>query len=60
MRRILVVIDMQNDFIDGSLGTPEAVDIVNNLRVTTEMMYTPPGTPTRSTTWRPRRDRTCR
>jgi nicotinamidase-related amidase len=28
MRRILVVIDMQNDFIDGSLGTPEAQAIV--------------------------------
>lgn len=26
--KILVVIDMQNDFIDGSLGTPEAVQIV--------------------------------
>lgn len=25
---VLVVIDMQNDFIDGSLGTPEAVAIV--------------------------------
>ena len=25
MRRILIVIDMQNDFIDGSLGTKEAV-----------------------------------
>ena len=24
----LVVVDMQNDFIDGSLGTPEAVGIV--------------------------------
>ena len=32
MRKILVVIDMQNDFIDGSLGTPEAVAIVNNVR----------------------------
>lgn len=28
MRKILVVIDMQKDFIDGSLGTPEAVAIV--------------------------------
>ena len=32
MRRILVVIDMQNDFIDGALGTPEAVEIVPNVR----------------------------
>lgn len=28
MRKLLVVIDMQNDFIDGSLGTKEAVAIV--------------------------------
>ncbi len=28
MRSILVVIDMQNDFIDGALGTPEAQAIV--------------------------------
>lgn len=26
--KILIVVDMQNDFIDGSLGTPEAVRIV--------------------------------
>ena len=28
----LVVVDMQNDFIDGSLGTKEAVAIVDNVR----------------------------
>ena len=28
MKKILVVIDMQNDFIDGALGTAEAVSIV--------------------------------
>ncbi|MBR5381720.1 MAG: cysteine hydrolase family protein, partial [Oscillospiraceae bacterium] len=28
MKKALVVIDMQNDFIDGALGTPEAVLIV--------------------------------
>ena len=28
MKKILIVIDMQNDFIDGSLGTKEAVSIV--------------------------------
>jgi len=28
--KILIVVDMQNDFIDGSLGTPEAVAIVDN------------------------------
>ena len=28
MQDILIVVDMQNDFIDGSLGTKEAVEIV--------------------------------
>ena len=28
MAKILVVVDMQNDFIDGALGTPEALQIV--------------------------------
>lgn len=31
MRKVLVVVDMQKDFIDGSLGTPEAVAIVENV-----------------------------
>ena len=29
--KVLVVVDMQNDFIDGALGTPEAVAIVDNV-----------------------------
>ena len=32
MQDILVVVDMQNDFIDGALGTPEAVKIVPNVK----------------------------
>ena len=32
MRKILVVIDMQNDFIDGALGTPEAQSVVENVK----------------------------
>ena len=32
MRNILIVVDMQNDFIDGALGTPEAVAIVENVK----------------------------
>ena len=28
MKKILIVVDMQNDFIDGALGTKEAVAIV--------------------------------
>lgn len=31
MAKVLIVVDMQNDFIDGSLGTSEAQDIVNNV-----------------------------
>ena len=31
MKKTLIVIDMQNDFIDGSLGTDEAVKIVPNV-----------------------------
>lgn len=29
--KVLVVVDMQNDFIDGALGTPEAIKIVPNV-----------------------------
>lgn len=32
MNKILVVVDMQNDFIDGVLGTPEAQAIVPNIK----------------------------
>lgn len=32
MRKILIVIDMQNDFIDGTLGTPEAQAIVPEVK----------------------------
>lgn len=28
MKKLLVVVDMQNDFVSGALGTKEAVDIV--------------------------------
>ncbi len=28
MKRFLIVVDMQNDFVDGALGTPEAVKII--------------------------------
>ncbi|MBQ9180296.1 MAG: cysteine hydrolase [Firmicutes bacterium] len=31
MRKLLIVIDMQNDFIDGALGTKEAEAIVDNV-----------------------------
>ena len=32
MRKILIVIDMQNDFIDAALGTKEALGIVENVK----------------------------
>jgi nicotinamidase-related amidase len=32
MKKTLIVIDMQNDFIDGSLGTAEAQAIVDNVK----------------------------
>ena len=32
MKKILIVVDMQKDFIDGSLGTQEARDIVEKVR----------------------------
>ena len=32
MRNILIVVDMQNDFIDGALGTKEAVAIVPGVK----------------------------
>ena len=32
MKKILIVIDMQNDFIDGALGTEEAQAIVPNVK----------------------------
>ena len=31
MKKLLVVVDFQNDFIDGALGTSEAVEIVPNV-----------------------------
>lgn len=31
MKKILVVVDMQNDFVDGALGSNEAVAIVDNV-----------------------------
>lgn len=31
MKKILVVVDMQKDFVDGALGTAEAVAIVDNV-----------------------------
>ncbi|MBR4949667.1 MAG: cysteine hydrolase [Clostridia bacterium] len=32
MKKFLIVVDMQNDFVDGALGTSEAVNIVGNVK----------------------------
>lgn len=34
MKKFLVVVDMQNDFVEGSLGTKEALAIVDNVAET--------------------------
>lgn len=31
MKHILIVVDMQTDFVDGALGTPEAVAVLDNV-----------------------------
>jgi len=31
MTKALIVVDMQNDFVDGSLGTPEAAAIAQKV-----------------------------
>ncbi len=31
MKKVLIVVDMQNDFVDGALGTKEAIAIVDNV-----------------------------
>ena len=31
MKKVLIVVDMQKDFVDGALGTAEAVNIVDNV-----------------------------
>lgn len=36
MKRTLIVVDMQNDFVDMALGTPEAVAIVPNVKAKIE------------------------
>ena len=42
--KVLIVVDMQNDFIDGALGTKEAVAIVPNVIETIKgcLLYTSP------------------
>lgn len=39
MKRTLIVVDMQKDFIDGALGTKEAVAIVDNVKAKIEKYH---------------------
>ena len=50
MQDILVVVDMQNDFIDGALGTKEAVAIIPKVHEI----------PMKHGTWIPRKERSFR
>ena len=63
--RILIVVDMQKDFIDGALGTAEAVAITPaaaaKLRAWQRgCLSSPPWTPTGRTISPPGRDAFCR
>ena len=37
--KVLVVIDMQHDFVDGALGTSEAKQIVENVKKKVELYW---------------------
>ena len=39
MQKVLVVIDMQKDFVDGALGSAQAQMIVEKLRTLTGLSY---------------------
>lgn len=39
MKKVLIVVDMQHDFVDGSLGTPEARAIVDNVKAKIQKYY---------------------
>lgn len=60
MQKVLVVVDMQNDFIDGALGTKEAVAIVpgvkEKIKNLMELFFLPE-TPMRLTISTPRKER---
>ena len=38
-KKVLIVVDMQKDFIDGALGTKEAMDIVENVELKIREFY---------------------
>ena len=64
--KLLIVVDMQKDFIDGALGSPEAQAIVPNVKKMIEE-YQAAGEDVIFTLdthdesiWRPRKERICR
>lgn len=63
MRKLLLVIDMQRDFVDGALGTAEAVKIVPNvvrkIKTYSRKDVIATGTPMESIISKPRRGRNC-
>ena len=67
MRKVLVAVDMQNDFIDGALGTPEAQAMLPRMaaKLTAEqargtvLVFTMAASPTVRTISRRRRGRNC-
>ena len=61
MKKILIVVDMQNDFIDGALGTKEAVAIVPKVEsaILTERYFSQ-GILMRHIIWKHRRGKTFR
>ncbi len=63
MKNILIVVDMQNDFIDGALGTKEAVAIVPKVERKSEILtekYFLQGIPMKRIIWKPRRGKIFR
>ena len=63
MKKLLVVIDMQNDFIDGALGTKEAEAIVDNvvakIKEYPRIAFTPPEIPIQLIIWKHRKANSC-
>ena len=60
MQKVLVVVDMQNDFIDGALGTKEAVAIVPGVKEKIENfdeLFFLPEIPMKLTISTPRKER---
>ena len=53
--KFLIVVDMQNDFITGSLGTKEAEAILPKVLEKIRSRSLSPRIPTRTTIWRPTR-----